>query len=180
MVQDFVLIHRKGHGLDGLKEPWVLWKTCLRQIALGLREFPIETDIEADIYRGEEGYAFLLEVVCGLKSPLAGETEVMGQYREMLGAIRAGNGLKKILEAVLADAKIIRHKHLSKLGSQSYGSLSRKLLSSYKSLHVLGSGQLTEELLPWFSDKETVFVHGRHVENRAKLARDFNYVQLIP
>lgn len=179
MVQDFVLIHKKGSGLDGLGEPWVFWKTCLRQIAFGLKDFSVETDIEADVYRGEAAYSFLLEVVCGLKSPLAGETEVMGQYREILSQFKGPKLLQKILEAVLVDAKAIRHAHLSKLGSQSYGSLCRKILSELKSLHVLGAGQFTEELLPWFSDKKTVYVHGRHIENRAKLARDFSYVHLV-
>jgi len=179
MVQDLIVIHKKGGGLDGLEEPWVLWKTCLRQIAFGLRDYPVTTDIEAEIYRGEAAYIFALEVVCGLKSPLAGETEVMGQFRDLLAKLEVcAPALKKILDQVLADSKTIRHKHLSKLGSQSYGSLSRKFLAEFKSLHILGAGQLTEELLPWFSDKATVFVHGRQIEKRKKLSRDFQYVQL--
>jgi hypothetical protein len=53
-------------------------------------------------------------------------------------------------------------------------------LTTFESLHILGCGQLTEELLPWFSDKKTVYVHGRHVEKKSKLAREFSYVQLVP
>lgn len=184
MVHDFVLIHKKGSGLDCLADldqsaaGWSLWKTCLRQIAFGHSGMPLPHDIEAEVFRGEAAYAFCLEVVCGLKSPLAGETEVMGQFREHIAAFVGPSPIRKILETVLGDAKAIRHKHLTKLGSQSYGSLSRKLLQDCRELHVLGAGQLTEELLPWLSDKDTVFIYGRNPEKRKKLERDFAQVRV--
>ncbi|HEX4924922.1 MAG TPA: hypothetical protein VFV50_12590 [Bdellovibrionales bacterium] len=163
---------------DQSRSGWSLWKTCLRQIAFGHSGLQLPGDIEAEVYTGEAAYSFCLEVVCGLKSPLAGETEVMGQFREHIAGFQGPPAIKKLLETVLADAKAIRHKHLTKLGSQSYGSLSRKLLQEYRELHVLGAGQLTEELLPWLSDKETVFVYGRSPEKRKKLESEFSHVRV--
>ena len=42
-----------------------------------------------EVFTGQNAYVFLLEVVCGLKSPILGETEVHGQYREFLERIKA-------------------------------------------------------------------------------------------
>ncbi|HXM50499.1 MAG TPA: hypothetical protein VN956_21845, partial [Pyrinomonadaceae bacterium] len=73
--------------LNGLE-----WQTCLRRI-LFLNRFENGALIEAaendalfsgsvEVYRGREAFGFLLEVICGLNSPLLGETAVMGQFRE--------------------------------------------------------------------------------------------------
>ena len=69
--------------LNGLE-----WQTCLRRIQF-LNRFENSALIEAaetdklvpptvEVYRGNEAYGFLLEVICGLNSPLLGETAVMG------------------------------------------------------------------------------------------------------
>ena len=68
------------------------WQTCLRRI-LFLHSNDNRAVIEAaevgkvvqptvEVFRGQEAYRFLLEVICGLNSPIVGETAVMGQFKE--------------------------------------------------------------------------------------------------
>src|SRR5258708_36513750 len=72
--------------LNGLE-----WQTCLRRI-LFLNRFENSALIEAaendsmfpgsmEIYRGRDAYGFLLEVICGLNSPLLGETQASEQIK---------------------------------------------------------------------------------------------------
>jgi glutamyl-tRNA reductase len=177
MHQDLVLIHKRGAKLPPMPKGWSLWATCLRQIAIGQNGQPLPKG-KFDVFVGEEAYAFCLEVVCGLHSPLAGETEVMGQFREFLSTFQGPQKLKRFLESILTDAKSIRHKHLSQLGSQSYGSLCRRHLQNIKELHVLGAGKLTKELLPWFSAQEKVIVHCRQPGRHKTLLKDFGNVEI--
>jgi hypothetical protein len=37
-----------------------------------------------EVFRGQQAYRFLLEVICGLNSPIVGKTAVMGQFKEFL------------------------------------------------------------------------------------------------
>lgn len=151
---------------------WVSWSTCLRSILIGEAESLPElkpTHGKVETYRGVEAYRFCLEVVCGLHSPLVGETEVMGQFKEVA---KKSPFLKSLFQSILTDAKTIRRHHLKDLGSQSYGSLARKFLKQSRSIHMIGAGHLAEELLPWMKDFESVEIFCRNPEKRkALLAR---------
>jgi glutamyl-tRNA reductase len=101
----------------------------------------------AQTYFGRDAYQFLLEVICGLHSPLVGENAVMGQFRQFRNAAQFpntawGKFLRKVTTDVLVDARQVRHRHLEGLGSQSYGSLIRKHLKGQSSVAVLGAGSL--------------------------------------
>ena len=88
MLDQFAVIHIPGSrksetpAFFNESEGWILWRTCLRSIWMGLSPNgisdlplgPLADSVET--YTGEAAYGFLLEVVCGLHSPLAGETEV--------------------------------------------------------------------------------------------------------
>src|SRR5207253_8864098 len=87
---------RVPNVLNGLE-----WRTCLRRI-LFLNQVDNRSLIAAvesdqlspatlEIYRGFDAYRFLLEVICGLNSPLIGETAVMGQFREFCAHARLPN-----------------------------------------------------------------------------------------
>src|SRR3989475_6294583 len=69
------------------------WQTCLRRI-LFLNSNDNRAVIEAaevgkavpptvEVFRAQEAYRFLLEVICGLNSPIVGETAVMGQFKKI-------------------------------------------------------------------------------------------------
>src|SRR6266850_7387419 len=112
----------------------VEWQTCLRRI-LFLNRFENSALIEAaerdslvsgsvEIYRGRDAYGFLLEVICGLNSPLLGETAVMGQFREFCVHARFSNTpwgwfLRQFTANVLVDAKRVRHDHLDDRGARA-------------------------------------------------------------
>jgi glutamyl-tRNA reductase len=159
MRSQLAIIHRdrlETESMDtSLNNPqWIKWQTCVRELFIGLPESDsIAADLpeSATVYRGRDAYRFLLEVVCGLQSPVKGETEVHGQYRELLDQIDKNHSLYSMLQKVHLDARKIRATHLQGLGSQSYGSLARKKLRGYDSVVILGAGQLTREILPWLT-----------------------------
>jgi len=161
---------------------WLAWNTCLRSIRIGTEdESGFGSDLE--VYRGAEAYRFCLEIVSGLHSPLVGETEVMGQFKEVVKRVERSAedaDLKKFVRAVLADAKTVRQAHLLNLGSQSYGSLTRKFLKQSRAIHVLGAGQLVEELLPWLKEFTAVEIFCRDPGKRRPLQDRFRNVRLLP
>jgi glutamyl-tRNA reductase len=188
MLQDLMVLHRRGNlplqdlPVNGF---WLRWKTCLREIGFGKKAWADASAFSPDIeiYMGEEAYRFVLEIICGLHSPLAGETEILGQYRDLLEKNLTSledKFLRRVLESLLADAKVIRHQHLSHLGSQSYGSLARKILNGQSQVHFLGSGQLCREMLPWFSSFSEVKVFCRHPDrDRAELEKILPKVEVL-
>jgi glutamyl-tRNA reductase len=114
--------------------------------------------LKYDRLAGREMYHFILEVICGLRSSLLGETEIQGQFREFVKShlqnqdswIHRWNSL---FQNLLTDSKEIRQNFLKDLGSHSYGSLTRKLLKEVQTVQVIGAGQLVQEIEPWLSEK---------------------------
>lgn len=173
--------------LNGLE-----WQTCLRRIQF-LNRIENSAVIEAaerntlttgiEIYRGREAYEFLLEVICGLNSPLLCETAVMGQFREFCSNARFPNTtwgwfLRQLTSNVLVDAKRIRHDHLQGIGSQSYGSLVRQHVKGLPAVAVLGAGQLAREILPWLIGKTKARLFYRNWVHANDLLREYPEVQL--
>ena len=184
MYSDIGLLHHTGcrhlNKADfGLKESdrWLHWGTCLRQIAFVeadvARLLPENADVE--IRYGLDAYRFCLEVTCGLRSPLIGETEVFGQFKNAVQNWLAprealalqgpwGAQFRRFTTGILEDAKKARQAHLDGIGSQSYGSVVRRELRGALGVHVIGSGHLVAEILPWIAKTKTsVTVHSRDV-----------------
>jgi glutamyl-tRNA reductase len=174
--------------LNGLE-----WQTCLRRIL-----FLNRTDNAAlistadtgnlypgsvDVYRGHEAYGFLLEVICGLNSPLVCETAVMGQFKEFCAHAKIANTpwgwfLRQFTSNVLVDAKRVRHEHLQGIGSQSYGSLVRQHLKGMPTVAVLGAGKLAREILPWLAGKTSARVFCRNSERAKDLLTEYPEIKL--
>ena len=145
---------------------WMVLGTCLRQIAIGSGGLKRPELKKGDqCFAGEEAYSFLLEIVCGLHSPVVGETEVFGQFKafiERQESLKSPRAMMVWLRRIANDAKKIRHDHLRDLGCQSYGSLVRKEIKGAKSLHLIGFGHLAQEILPWLKkSKVPMTVHVR-------------------
>jgi glutamyl-tRNA reductase len=163
------------------------WRTCLRRIVLLHKSessalIPTLPD-GAEIYEGQAAYNFLLEVICGLRSPLVAETAVMGQFKEFCASARFpmnewGAFLRRLMSDLLVDAKRVRSRHLEGLGSQSYGGLVRQHLKGVPSVVVLGAGQLAEEILPWIVGKTDVTVCARNVAHAEALTQQFEEIHL--
>jgi len=174
--------------LNGLE-----WQTCLRRI-LFLNRFENSALIEAaerdslvsgsvEVYRGREAYGFLLEVICGLNSPLLGETAVMGQFKEFCSHARFPNTpwgwfLRQFTSDVLVDAKRVRHDHLQGIGSQSYGSLVRQHVKGMPTVAVLGAGKLAREILPWLIGKTSARLFYRNWQHAKDLLPEYPEIQL--
>ena len=172
--------------LNGLE-----WQTCLRRI-LFLNRFENSALIEAaensvsgsvEVYRGREAYGFLLEVICGLNSPLVCETAVMGQFREFCSHARFPNTpwgwlLRQFTANVLVDAKRVRHDHLQGIGSQSYGSLVRQHVKGMPTVAVLGAGKLAREILPWLIGKTAARLFYRNWQHAKDLLPEYPEIQL--
>lgn len=182
MFNDIVLVHRRdGDGFRAESAEWRLWQTCLRKIAVGPTSALSDLELQPcdQIHRGEDAYRVCLEIVCGLHSPLVGETEVFGQFKNAvdmwLGADSAfSRDLRRFTQGLIEDAKRIRAAHLSDLGSQSYGSLLRRELRGVSEVHILGAGHLVGEILPWIcKDGTRVHVYARNLERAEKLAAQF-------
>jgi glutamyl-tRNA reductase len=135
------------------------WRTCLREIHfLPGHRVPLETGVLTDA----DAYALLLEVVCGLRSPLIGETEVQAQFKQFLASTEAGNdpSLKRLGQRVLGDAKRIRHKHLQGFGAHSYGCLTSRYLTGCP-VAVVGTGALAAKVIEAAPSEARFDVWGR-------------------
>ncbi len=176
-------------ALNGLE-----WQTCLRRILfLNANDSRALIDAAEDeqlvpptveVFRGQEAYRFLLEVICGLNSPIVGETAVMGQFKEFLLHAKFprtpwGTFLRDLSTNLLIDAKRIRHTHLQKLGSQSYGSLVRQNVKGMPAVAVIGSGKLAREILPWLIGKTKVRVFCRNTQKAADLIKEYPEIELL-
>lgn len=137
-----------------------------------------------EIFRGQQAYAFLLEVICGLNSPIVGETAVMGQFKEFLLNTKFpktswGNFLRQLATNLMIDAKRVRHDHLQGIGSQSYGSLVRQHVKGLPTVAVLGSGKLAREILPWLIGKTKVRVFYRSWQRAKDLLQEYPEIELV-
>jgi len=199
MLHDLVVLHTTGAlGAldDSAKGAWTHWGTCLRQVYFGDRSLVTESlqqglangqngsGTPPQLKEGQEAYQYILEVICGLHSPMLGETEVLGQFRDM--AIRSSEvstevnqKMKKFFLAWLSDAKVIRSKYLENLGAQSYGSLIRKMTKDHNKIHMLGGGQLAQEILPWLKHKEAQLLV-RNPQKVVPLIEGFSHVKVAP
>lgn len=158
MLHDFTIIHRrKPLRFDDHTDP--VWSTCLRSLAFTARA--ASPHPQDEIHTQHQAYRFLLEIVCGLHSPITGETEVFGQFKTFAQEwIKREPKRAPLVQKLLNDAKAIRSKYLSNLGTQSYGSWVRKNLKA-KKVHVLGAGNLAQEIYPYLAKQAETVIHSR-------------------
>ncbi len=140
------------------------FKTCLRLIHfVWLQEAEeLHPQSEYEVYHGAKAYQFLLEVICGLHSPVLGETEVFGQFKTFLQNTEIEYPLMPLLTNAIVDTKKVRAQHIRDLGGQSYGSLVRKMIRKPAQVHIVGAGSFVQDLLPWiYKDENQVHLIAR-------------------
>ena len=161
MINDLIVTHFKKDSLvaDNGQLSWqqcelfqasAVWETCVRVLGLSSQNenpFNVESLISsAEIFQGAQAYHFLLRVTSGLESPILGETEVFGQFKNWLEQSPKWRALGQM---ILEDVKMVRRQYLEGLGAQSYGSWARKKLENQSRVMMYGCGQLGQEILPW-------------------------------
>jgi glutamyl-tRNA reductase len=141
-------------GVQPLEAGLPVWRTCLREVV-----FAEDLDEMVAVHRDStplmegEAYRLLLEILCGLQSPMIGETQVMGQFKTFLASVEHQESwLYRLGQRLLADAREIRTHHLQGLGSRSYGSAVRRFLENARHTVLIGTGKLAGEILPFLAD----------------------------
>ncbi|MCS6984373.1 MAG: hypothetical protein NZM25_04480 [Leptospiraceae bacterium] len=141
-------------------------ETCQRFLVVAVekekRKAKPWIELPWEVYEDEEAYAFLLEFLCGLKSALIGETEVLGQFRRAYESQKSHLFiLRNYFENLIADAREVRHNYLQNLGNLGYGSLVRRALIQEEAqkgvytkptLLLLGAGELALAVAPYLCD----------------------------
>ena len=162
--------------------------TCQRTLVLSLDDSPFHNlrVPPFELKNDQEAYYFLLETICGLKSKLIGENEIVGQfkdaYKKYAASSEKNTSLLVILEKLFKDAKDIRTQYLIGISQKTYASLTRRHLiqrSRAEHIVVLGSGSLAEDLINQFKKKAKVSLCARNSDKVAELARTHN-LQVIP
>lgn len=191
-MQDIAIIHRraKEKSLQQTFPEAPIWSTCLRELAFLNQEevknylSQIETNKpETDeVYTGEEAYQFLLEILCGLHSEVFAETEVFGQFKIFIqkqvseeNAFMISRGT--LFQQLMTDVKSLRAEFLTHIGSQSYGSILRKMIHKESQVAILGSGHLVGEVLPWLC-QSNVHVFARNLAKALELQKDHRHIEV--
>ena len=163
---------RKDAAGKGMSEHDVAWlsrsgfflDTCLRQIAiLPVTTSPqpeLETDIEWLTDRA--GYSFLLQTATGLNSAIAGESNILGQFKHGWARWQTARQsemhiqLADLMTQLFADSAYVRQQHLHGIGGHSYGSLVRKMLKAPTDANILivGAGDLSQSIRPYLANFE--------------------------
>jgi glutamyl-tRNA reductase len=173
---------------ENVKPGTFVLSTCQRTLILSLDEFPFEKIAlpPYELHKGQGAYYFLLETICGLKSKLIGENEIVGQFKEAYkvytSSMTRDTSLLSILEKLFKDAKDIRTQYLIGISQKTYASLTRRhLIQKARASHVviLGSGALAEDLINQFKKKATVSICARNELRVNELAREHG-LKVIP
>lgn len=182
MADRFKVYHKKSAGDPSLALPEGHWHlaTCLRSIVISDQADRPESLDNHDLMNGEKAYEFLLKIICGLDSPLLGETEVLGQFKDFFKKFENefSSNILEMLQNLNRDAKKIRSQYLQNLGCTSYGSLLRKQLKGrQKPLTLIGAGSLAQDILPWFAKAENpVVLYTRTPEKYQALTQQKNVI----
>jgi glutamyl-tRNA reductase len=163
-------------------------RTCQRTLVLAFNRHPFQaaTLPAHEVQLGADAYLYLLETICGLKSKLIGENEIVGQFKAAY-QIYAASTLKDtkllvILEKLFKDAKDIRTQYLIGISQKTYASLTRRhLIQRSRAEHVviMGSGQLAEDLINQFKKKARVSICARNAARVQQLSLQHE-LQVIP
>ena len=148
------IINREPHG--GSIPPGVpVWRTCLREVLFSQTADPFEDTAGRTLGMLVEGraYRLLLEILCGLQSPMIGETQVVAQFKGFLAGLPQEHAwIRRTGQRLLADARRVRTAHLEGLGSRSYGTAVRRCIEPSETPVLIGTGKLAADILPFLAE----------------------------
>mgnify|MGYP000275659962 CR=1 FL=1 len=163
-------------------------KTCQRILIMGNDSLSLQNLLnnpffrKADYLKSTDAYLFLLEMLCGLKSKIIAETEIVSQFKqfylEYLGRQKRNPSILRILEKLLKDTKEVRGQYLIGIGKRTYSGLAKKILTQTgkvgSEVLILGTGQLASEMAFLLNKKFDVSISGRNPIKQESLAQSFN------
>lgn len=178
MIENLTVINLLANTClnDPSGEAFVL-KTCQRTLVLGFGQTPfyhlgnngLRQDKITDVFSGVNAYIFLLETICGLRSEVVAEYEVVAQFREAYQEYaklpERNTQIMAVLEKLFQDNKKIRTDHLTEIGQLTYAGIARKLIHSRVTngdVLILGSGVLAEDLIKLLKKKHNIFISARN------------------
>ncbi len=168
-----VLIHSdEKERFTGEIPNFFSWQTCMRSVYLSderllTKDYLSLVPKSYKLYRGLDAYSFLTEIVSGFHSKLFGESEVQAQFtstfsKEHLLEGSTSKYFLKLRDQILEHSKLVRSKFLTGIGKQTYGSLCEKYIRNEKRIHLFGTGNLAETLLPYLTtNSRKVTLYGR-------------------
>lgn len=185
MIENLTVINLLANTqLDTSTGEVFVLKTCQRTLVLGYGQTPfyhlgksgLRQDKITDVFSGLNAYIFLMETICGLRSEVVAEYEVVAQFKEAyqdFAKLEAKNTqLLTVLEKLFQDNKKIRTEHLTEIGQLTYAGIARKLIHSRITngdVLVLGSGVLAEDLIKLLKKKHNVTVSARNYDRVREL-----------
>lgn len=177
-------VNKQDISLEWLAENnFVIWETCVRQILIGTKKL-INIPPGFSNLSSVKAYRFLLEVICGLHSPMIGETEIMAQFKSFI-TNQNDRYISSQIDAqfwstLQKEAKTIRSRYLKNYGQQTYGGIVLQNSLSSDSINILGSGKLASSILTHFSkDNRPINIHCRNQIKGQKLKLKFPIIKNI-
>lgn len=145
------IINREPDG--GPIPPGVpVWRTCLREVLFSECADPLHGAGGTPLLGGR-AYRLLLEILCGLQSPMIGETQVVAQFKGFLAGLSPEHAwMRRTGQRLLADARRVRTAHLQGLGTRSYGSAVRACIGPSDAVALVGTGKLAVEIIPCIAE----------------------------
>ncbi|MBT3236768.1 MAG: hypothetical protein HN353_12500 [Bdellovibrionales bacterium] len=170
--------------VPALGEVFVL-ETCQRTIILGYNDLPhkfVGTNCDqAEVFNGSTAYNFLLAIICGLKSKVVGESEIVNQFKvglkRYMGSKLCSPYICNVLEKLLKDSKRVRTDHLLEVGQNSYSGIAKKLIEKqYRdgTVLILGSGALALSLIKILKKNHQLSISARNDKKVRQLCTQFN------
>ncbi len=151
--------------------------TCQRNLFIGKK---IQSAAD-ELISGEDAYRYLLEIICGLKSKLIAENEIVSQfkqaYKNYLEQDQRDSDIIRLLEKLFQDAKKIRSDYLMKIGQCSYAGLSKKIISQNSTNHrvlILGSGAMAIDLVKVLKKRFKISISARNSGNVEAICQEHN------
>jgi glutamyl-tRNA reductase len=185
MLHAIKLLHIQGNtselSSELLEEKGIfLLKTCQRALIVKTSPISLNHRELGEYHEGKDAYKFLLETICGLKSKLQGESEIVSQFKEAyhnyLQTEVRSSVILRVLEKLFKDAKEIRRDYLIKIGQQSYAGIARRIVQTkYDSgkVLILGSGQLAKDVLKLLQKRYEISISARNQEAVKKIMAEY-------
>lgn len=156
-------------------------ETCQRKLQVSLSGRNLNVGHSCQLYHSKEAYRFLLETLCGMKSRILGENEIVAQfktaYQEFMEGPYRDTRLLKVFETLFKDAKKVRREYLNRIGQQSYAGIAKRILAEAKAesddpVLIIGSGQLSEDLIKVLKRRNDLVITARNQKVVETLARE--------